>query len=259
MKYFHRIIFYVLAIISIIWACFALKTNPHVLLMNTEIYESIKLVYILLGTAVFWPMFYVEICDFIYSIQGKNGKLHLGHARFLQKDLVIAAVSAFILASVYWIDAVPYSFVGIDLGFVGIPFIVYAVYSLIQIYGIKIAGKPVNKIPVTIMLLAVIMFGLVSYSFLIKNSSGDFETYQALWFQLTILFGSFFIFTSTSMQLYFLQQGKLELSPFKKYFFKEVVRSRHKIYENMEEPIQNVNKKTHCEKAKHSARLRKKK
>ncbi|MDU7781670.1 MAG: hypothetical protein E7J86_21920, partial [Aeromonas caviae] len=65
MKYFHRVIFYSLLVLSLVWACFALKTNPFLLLYNFEFFESVKFIYILGGTAVFWPIFYVEIIDYL--------------------------------------------------------------------------------------------------------------------------------------------------------------------------------------------------
>ncbi len=254
MKYLHKIIFYILFFTAGIWACFTLRANPLVLLFNFEFLELINVI----SMTLLWPIFYIEVCELIYSRLGKNGKLFMGYAKSVQKDLVVATVTSFILASIYWTDSIPYNFSGIDLGFVGMPFVIAAIYSLFQMMRLKIAGKVIRITPVIIMLCIVISFGIYSYSLLSKNSSGDFKTYQAIWYQFTILFGSFFIFTTTSMQLYLLKKGKFELSEFKLYFLKEVLKIKYGLYQSLEKPIQDLNKKTQQEKARHSAQLRKK-
>ncbi|MFM5294607.1 hypothetical protein ACEUAI_10275 [Aeromonas veronii] len=257
MKYFHRFVFIILLVASMVWACFALKVNPYSLLYKIEIIESLKLLYILGFTAVFWPMFYIEILDYYASVSGRNGKIYFKYAKSIRKDIVVSTLAALILGSIYWFNPTKYDFSGIDLGFIGIPFLMHAIYTYFQIMSLTIGGKPVNKLPVVIMLVAVAAFTLLSYSVLFKNSSGNFETYQAIWFQLTILFGSFFIFTSANLQFQFVIFGKFELSQFKKYFFSEVIRSRQNIYSGMEEPLRKLNKQMAAEKSKHAASLRK--
>lgn len=251
MKYLHRIVFHSLLLISFIWAYFALKMD-----LRFEFIELIKFIYILGLTVIYWPIIYIEACDYILSVRGKNGKLYKGYAKSIQKDVVVSTISAIALASIYWVDSVPYNFVGIDIGFVGCPFVISAIYTIFQMMQVKIAEKPVNKLPLIIMLLAVSLFAVLSYSLLNRNSSGEFEPYQAIWFQFTILFGSFFIFTSTSMQLYFLKNGRAELSEFKKYFFQEVIRSNWQIYVGMDKTLQKINKRTQQNKASHVAKLK---
>lgn len=258
MKYVHRVIFHSLLISSLVWACFALKSNPFVLLYNFEFFESLKLIYILGFTAIFWPIFYVEVADYLSSVLGRNGKLYKNYAKSIQKDIVVSALAALVLSSIYWLDLVPYSFSGVDLGFVGFPFLIHAIYTYFQIMKIKIAGKPVRKTPVFVMLVIVLIYTLLSYSILIKNSSGGFEAYQAVWFQLTILFASFFIFANANLQLHLVERSKFELSPFKKYFFNEVIKTKHRMYVEMEDYLNKLNSHISQEKAKNSAFLRKK-
>ncbi|WP_219703993.1 hypothetical protein [Marinomonas lutimaris] len=258
MKYFHRVVFYSLLVSSLVWACFALKTNPFSLLYNFEFIESVKFIYILGGTAVFWPIFYVEIMDYLISSFGRNGKLYKTYANSIKKDIVVSFVAALILGSIYWLDLVKYNFSGIDLGYVGFPFLIYSIYTLFQIMKIKVAGKPVRKLPIIVMFVVIAIFTILAYSTLVKNSSGEYEAYQAIWFQLTILFASFFIFTSVSFQKHSLEKGKVELSQFKKYFFSQVIRSKNRLYESLEEPLIKMNEKTLQEKAKYSSSLRKK-
>uniref|UniRef100_UPI001F170706 hypothetical protein n=1 Tax=Vibrio sp. V23_P3S9T160 TaxID=1938675 RepID=UPI001F170706 len=90
-------------------------------------------------------------------------------------------------------------------------------------------------------------------------SSGQYENYQAIWFQITILFVSFYFYINTSYQLYFLKRGKIELSKFKLNFFTKVIVSKDQIFEKLAESIEKSNKQIQIEKAKHSANLRKKK
>jgi len=259
MKYFHRFIFYTLLVGSFVWACFALKTNPFILLYNLEFVEMIKFTYIMGLTVVFWPIFYVEICDLFSSFLGKNGRLYKSYLNFIKKDVVISFVAALVLMSIYWTDNVPYNFSGIDIGFVGGPFVIAAIYSVFQMMNIKIAGKLIRRLPLFIQLAVIIIFGVLAYSYLNKNSSGQFEAYQAIWFQITILCGSFFIFLSTSLQLFFLRNGKFELSKFKLYFFRDVIKSKHNIYESFEEPVKAINKRTERLKAQNAASKRRKK
>lgn len=258
MKYFHRIVFFSLLILSLVWACFALKTNPFSLLSSFEFVESLKIFYILAGTAVFWPIFYVETFDYLMSLSGRNGKLYQSYAKNIQKDVVVSFVAAFTLASIYWSNNATYDFSGIDIGYVGFPFLIHSVYMLFQTMKIKVAGKPVRKMPIIFMLAIIAIFTVLAYSTLLKNSSGEYEAYQAIWFQLTILFASFFIFTSVSFQKHSLEKGKIELSKFKKYFFSEVIRTKHGLYASLEEPLNELNKKTLQNKAKHSSSLRNK-
>lgn len=258
MKYLHRVVFFSLLILSSVWACFALKTNPLSLLYNFEFVESLKFTYILVGTVVFWPAFYVEITDYFMSVSGRNGKFYKSYADAMQKDIVVSVIAAITLGSIYWLDLVKYNFSGIDLGYLGFPFLFYSIYTLFQIIRIKVAGKPVRKLPIVIILFVVALSTILAYSILIKNSSGEYEAYQAIWFQLTILFASFFIFTSVNLQKHSLENGQFELSQFKKYFFSQIVRPKYKLYESLEEPLNKLNKRTLQRKAKYSSSLRKK-
>lgn len=257
MTFVHRLIFYLLLLTAFIWACFALDTNPFALLANFEFIESLKFTYIAGFTVVIWPAFYLEVADFIASAAGKNGKLYKGYADTIQKDIVISLVAAVVLGSIYWLDMVDYSFQGIDLAFIGVPFLVHAIYTLGQASKIKVAGKAVKKLPILMMVAAALMFSVLAFMSLLKNSSGEFSALQAIWLQLTILFGSFFIFTNASLQRHFLTTGRFELSNFKKYFFSEVLCSRRGFYADLEAPLKRLAQKTREDKAKHSALLRK--
>lgn len=272
MKYIHRILFYFILGVSICWACASMFTHIFSLLYNLEIIKSIdyistydfefieciKYMYILGFTAIFWPMFYVEIIDYISSIRGENGKLYKAYAGSIQKDVIVSSISAIVLGSIYWLDSVSYSYAGIDLGFVGIPFLIHAIYTVFQVMNTKVAGKKLKKWPLIVWLAVTVLYMLLSYSVLLNNASGHFATYQSIWFQLTILFGSFFFFASANLQLQFVKNGKYELSLFKKYFFTDVIKSKYQCYSSLEAPLKQLTANTLIEKSKHSSALRKK-
>jgi hypothetical protein len=209
-------------------------------------------------TAAFWPIFYIEVIDLVVSFLGKNGKIYKSYAKSIAKDFVIGFFSAIALAIVYWLDVVPYSLSGVDLAFVGIPFLLSGIYNIIQSMNIKIAGRPINKIPFIIILTIIFFYLFVFIFLLIKNSSGELNKYQSLYLQSTILFFSFYVFTSTSLQLHMLTKGKLERSSFKAYFMTEVLNRPHGAYNNLEEPLNKTNKQIQISKAIQSASIRKK-
>ena len=97
MKYFHRVMFYSLLVLSLVWTCFALKTNQFLLLYDCEFIELVKFTYILGGITIFWPMFYVEIIDYLISASGRNGKLYKTYASSIQKDIVVSFIAAYSL------------------------------------------------------------------------------------------------------------------------------------------------------------------
>lgn len=229
------------------------------MLSNFEIIESLKLIYFLGATAVLWPLFYVEAIDYLSSLLGNNGKLYKEYSESIKKDLIVSLLSSLVLASIYWRDSIAYDYKGIDLGFIGIPFLIIAMYTIFQMSSLKIAGKPVKKKPIAITFLVIFLYFTASYSALLDISSGEYSRYKAIWFQLTILFASIYAFTSTSLQIHSLSKGKFGLSKFKKHFFRNVIYSKEKLYESLEEPLERMNKNIIREKAIHSSKLRKKK
>jgi hypothetical protein len=259
MKYLHRFNLVAILTISTIWACLAFNTNPFYLIYSFQFIELLKITYILGFTVVFWAIFYLEICDLIYTALGKNGRVYSKYFSTIKKELATTLISALVLMSIYWGDSVKYDFSGIDLGFVGGPFIVISIISIFQMMKTKVAGKPVRKSVLFIILALILIFSVISYNYLQKNSSGDYETYQALWFQLTILFASFWFYLSTNWQLYFLTSSKIELSKFKLYFMKEVCWIKSNQPELINKLTKGLNKQNIIAKAKYSAKIRKKK
>lgn len=257
--YFHRFFFFFIFISSFIWAHFALEVNTFKMLYSFEIIDLLKFMYMAGFTVCFWPLFYVELIDYFMSLSGTNGRIYRLNAESMQKDIVVSSVTAMFLSSIYWLDLSPYSFAGVDIGIVGIPFLVYSLYTLFQISRLSIAGKSIRLKPLIPFFVAIMLITIVSHYVLVQNSSGKFETYQAIWFQLTIFFTSFFFYANTNLLFNAYKYGKLELSDFKKYFLADVLNQKNSLYIQMEGPLHEINKIMAREKSKHAKSLRKKK
>lgn len=259
MMYFHRVVFFFIFISSFIWAHFALEVNTFKMLYSLELLDLLKFMYMAGFTVCFWPLFYVELIDYFMSLSGRNGRIYRLNAESMQKDIVVSSVTALFLSSIYWLDLSSYSFAGVDIGIVGIPFLLYSLYTLFQISKLNIAGKSIRFKPLIPFFVAILSITIVSHYVLVQNSSGKFEAYQAIWFQLTIFFTSFFFYANTNLLFNALKFGKFELSEFKKYFIADVLNRKNSLYIEMEGPLDEINKSMAREKSKHATSLRKKK
>lgn len=258
MKRIHRILVLTILLISFGWGLIVVGTSifsfPESL---GKLLENYILFCILMFGVACWGWFYIEIIDFLVCLSGENGKLYYQYAISIRKTILVSVLVAVLLASIYTFDVSRYDFASVDLGFIGIAFLMNSIYTLFQITKIRIAGKALKKIPIVIMLLIVIILGVLSYYVLLRISSGAFKAHQSIWFQLTILFGSFCAYTSIHLQLQMLKLGKLELSKFKKYFINDVIKSKSGIYTELEEPFKKINKDIVQQRARYSAVLRK--
>lgn len=256
-KYLHRLIFYPLLFVAIGWGVFALRINPLIMIYELQFFELLKAIYIIFFTAAFWPIVYIELVDYLHSRLGRNGRQYLDYAKSLQKDLVVAGLTALVLASIYWIDSVSYGFSGIDIGFVGFPFLVNALYTLVQSTRVSIGGQRVRKRVPLSLFGVVLVFTISAFWLLVKNASGELDTDQALFLQLTILFCGICFFLSTNFILHTWKQGHFEASAFKRYFFSEVVRSKQQLYSHLDEGLGPLNRQLAQRKSQHAAAVRK--
>ena len=241
-KAIHRLFFFLIMMLAIIWGVYALKASPLELFEMTNIVESIKITYILGVTAIFWPIFYVEIVDLAFSAADKNGELYHNYFISTRKDLIVNSTVALVLLSIYWMDGVPYSFSGIDIGIAGAPFLVSAIYDLPQLMKTKLEGTSIRKAPLLVMLIAMLAWSVFSYFMLLRDSAGNFESYQAIWFQITILCGSFYMYSYISLQLHMVRVQEFKISKFKTYFFKDVLKSKNEYYSTLEASMESLNK-----------------
>jgi hypothetical protein len=255
-RYLHRLIFYPILLIALGWGVLSLRINPLALLYDLQFFELLKATYIILFTAVFWPIAYIELVDYLHSRAGKNGRQYLDYAKSLQKDLVVAGLTALVLASIYWLDSVSYGFSGIDIAFVGFPFLVNSLYTMIQCTYLSIGGRRVRKQAPLLMFFVVLSVTVVAFWMLVKNASGELETDQALYLQLTILFCGVCFFLSSNFLLHAWSQGRLEASAFKRYFFSEVVRSKHNLYGRLDEKLESLNRQLAQRKSQNAAAVR---
>lgn len=256
-RYFHRIIFYPLLALALGWGVLALRINPLTMIYEQQFLELLKATYILGFTAVFWPIAYIELVDYLHSRLGRNGRQHLDYAKSLQKDLIVAGLTALVLATIYWLDSVSYGFSGIDIAFVGFPFLVSALYTLIQATQVSIGGLRVRKRAPLLMFCVVLAFTITAFWLLVKNASGELETDQALFLQLTILFCGLSFFLGSNFILHTWKQGRFEASAFKRYFFSEVIRSKHQTYSSLDEKLKPLNRQLAKRKSQHATAVRK--
>ncbi|MBD8708466.1 hypothetical protein IFT47_17695 [Pseudomonas sp. CFBP 13711] len=255
--YLHRGVFSSLLLVSFVWCLYALRANPLEMLESWDFWGMVKVTYVIGFSAVFWPMIYIEGVDYIYSRMGKNGRQNLEHSKSLQKDLVVATLTALALACIYWLDSVSYGLTGIDIAFVGLPLLVNALYTLVQCTRVKIAGEPVRKKAIFINFCFVFAFIAVTFRLLINNSSGELESDQALFFQVTVVLCGLHFFLTTNFMHMAWRQGRIETSAFKHYFFNQVIKSKNGWYNIMEAEMVHLNRRLRIRKAKYAQEMRK--
>ena len=202
MRHVHRVIFYALVLVALGWSVIALRANPLALLLDKNSWPLIKTIYVVTFTAAFWPIAYIELVDYIHSRLGKNGALYLAYAKSVQKDLVVATITALVLATIYWMDSATYGLSSIDIAFVGFPFLVNTLYSLIQATQLTLGGQRIRKRAPLILFGIVLTFTGIAAWLLVKNAAGELEPDQALFLQLTILFVSLNFFLSSNFVLH---------------------------------------------------------
>jgi hypothetical protein len=256
-RYLHRFIFFSLLVVTLCWGAFSLRINILTMLYDLQFFELLKATYIIFFTAVFWPIAYIELVDYFHSRLGRNGRQYLDYAKSLQKDLVVPGLTALVLGCIYWLDSASYGFSGIDIAFVGFPFLVNALYTLIQSTRVSIGGQRVHKRAVLTLFGIVLVFSLTAFWLLIKNASGELDTDQALFLQLTILFCSINFFFTSNFILHSWKQGRVETSAFKRYFFIEVVASKYQLYSSLDERLEPLNRQLAQRKSRHAAAVRK--
>lgn len=168
--------------------------------------------------------------------------------------LIITAVA---LAGIYWLDSVGYVFSGVDIAFVGFPFLINALYTLVQATQVSVAGQPIRKRAPLFIFCVVLGGTATAYWLLVKNASGELATDQALYLQLTILFSGICFFLSSNFMLYWWRSGRVESSPFKRYFLTEVVVwPKLNLYRDMDKVIEPFNRQLEQRKSQHAAAIR---
>lgn len=257
MTYLHRTVFWVLLLLAAGWCFYALRANPIEMLVNFEFLGALKTLYIIGFTASFWPLAYMETVEYIYSRIGRNGLQNLEYAKSLQKDLVVTTLTALALACIYWLDSASYGLSGIDIAFVGFPLLINSLYTMLQCTKVKIAGKHVRRRAIAFNFFKTLAFTSVAFWLLIKNSSGELETGQALYLQISVLLiGLHFFLTNNLIHLTF-KRGRIEPSAFRHYFVNHVIRSKYGLYNMMEAEMVLLNRRLQVDKSRHAQGMRK--
>lgn len=254
MIYFHKFMFIFISIVGLIWTCIALETAPF----QGGFWDTVRLTYITAGSIAWWGGAYILGMQFVYIRFVYKNKLLRKYAVSIQKDIVVSLIAAIMLASIYWLDSVDYSFNGIDLGFIGVPFGIASFYAVFQLFGVKIAGEKLVCKPLFITLIFLTVSYLVICYLLLENLGGTYSTAKALWVQITVLCFSFVMFLNTHLMLFFAQEGRLAIPEFQSSVLKGFNNDADSILKEMEQPVQQANKMLEVNKAKYSASLRRK-
>ncbi|MFL6875911.1 hypothetical protein ACJ6YJ_13695 [Pseudomonas marginalis] len=258
MKYLHRFIFWSLMVVGVVWGIYALRFNPFSVSGDLYSYfELLKVTYVLGASAVFWPLSYVLLIDYIHSRRGRHGQHFFDYAKPLQKDFVVAGLTALLLAGIYWLDSADYGFSGVDIAFVGVPFLINALYTLVQCTRMKVVGRPVRKRRMFVMAGVVLSYIGVTTWLLVRNSSNELDVDQALFLQITIVFSGLSFFLLSHYTLHCLSRGRFLASPFQLYFFNVIVKSKHQVYEKSVEQLEAFNRHITTLKSQNAAKIRK--
>jgi len=257
MTYLHRVVFWALLLLAVCWCFHSLRMDLSVMYEKDDVLGMLGCFYAIGCTAVFWPLVYMETVEYIYSRMAKNGRQNLEYAKLLQKDLVVATLSALALVCIYWLDSANYGLSGIDIAFVGFPLLISSLYTMVQCTRIKIAGKYLRRGVIAFKFFAILALTSLAFWLLVKNSSGEFEIDQALYLQISVLLIGLHFFLTNNLVYLIFKQGRIESSAFRHYFVNHVIRSKHGVYNKFETEMGPLNRQWQANKAKHAQEMRK--
>ena len=254
---FHKAMVIILIAFTAVFTCFALEMNPIKPFFQFQLLESLKVMYILGFAVVFWVNVYIEIVDYVRNRLGLESKLLKEQAASLQKDLVVTVFSAVVLSFIYWLDSSSYSFTSVDVGAAALPFLFSSLYAIFQLFSVKIAGESLRKTPLfSVSTIVFFTLGFLVHT-LIKTSSGEYSAIKSIWYQVTFLSLSFYLFMNCHQQLFFLKKGQFGISGFKTNLFKGMVKTHENYLKDLPEALDARNKELRTQKAVHSAKIRK--
>lgn len=238
----HKTTYYFILSIFFTWTAVVFYSDIVSLIKTPTSFGFIQLIYVLAISLAFWLLFYLDLVDFIYSRSGKNGNFFLSFSKSIQKDMVVAVAVGIVLLSIYWSDKVQYSFSGIDIGASGVPFLISSIYISLALFKLRIKGLSLNRIPIITALSLKILLFAVFYYLLLTNSSGEFQTHQAIWVQLTVLFASFSIYTRSHLNFKMLAEEWYEVSPFTLFFINKVTFYKFSYINDIDSSFKKINK-----------------
>ncbi|MNY30063.1 hypothetical protein D3C86_1641490 [compost metagenome] len=198
------------------------------------------------------------MANFLHSRLGKSGDFFLEQAKSVQKDLIVASITALLLALIYCLDAVEYNFSGIDIAFVGVPFLVSAFYTYIECWQIKVAGKPIRKIVALVLLGGILIMTISAITLLIKNSSSELSVECSIFLQISVILCGLQFFLGGTILLYCLSKQQARFPPFIKHFFSAVVMSPTGLTARVASGMEDTNRMWRKQKSENATAFRKK-
>ncbi|MCU0092190.1 hypothetical protein N8H72_19615 [Pseudomonas koreensis] len=242
MSRFHSVVFWSLLATGIVWGVFfGVNMSPGIYTLKNLAISAVYVVYgIVLG--FFWPTCYVSLASFLHSRLGKSGEFFLAQSKSVQKDMVVAAVTGGLLVLIYFLDTADYSFSGVDIAFVGVPFLVSAFYTYVECWSIKVAGRPIQKKAALVMLGGILMVTISAIALLIKNSSSELSVESSLFLQVSVILCGLQFFLGDTLLLFCLSRQQAHFPPFIKDFFSIVVFSPTGLTSRVASKVEDTNR-----------------
>lgn len=219
MKY----ILFIPLVISFFWA--------QLYLTSSSIISSFM---IMLGPSM-WGAFCVYMYDFYRAKVKRNSPYMIELYSQIQKDIVLATISGLTFIVFILMTSNKYDFSNVDLAFFGMPFIASSIGEILKLNSKKFFdNKMVDKIKWYITITLLILYAIF-FALLVKIIENEFSTRQSVWYQLTIVFTSIFVYFWTSYIRFIFEKKHMEISP----VIMEIV-SSYKIANSLLAEIPNI-------------------
>ncbi len=241
----ERFTLYTILTIGFLWGIFTQQDN--IWLLTYKIFYLVP----------FWVYPFILSYDLWFTIAGKNSKQVAAYYKSISLDLINGVLLAAFTISLFYLSGINYSDTSIDIGTFGASFIILGMLKLIKVSRYKIAGMPINTKFIFLMVVCVFGFIITMIYSLSDIIKGKFEIWQSIWLQISFLSVSIFVLVEVGRIVYFIEKAEMSPSLGLLTFF-ERIGSNHKLYENATVQAEKWNKEIKIAKAKHSARLRKK-
>lgn len=151
--------------------------------------------------------------DFCCAITGKNTPFLTKLFRSIRDDIAICAATGALLFVFYAVLPVAYGAYNIDVALFGIPFYLTAILRITQCARLEVVGRRLPR-AISLGLLAFAVTVLVT-SFVVawKVALHRISPAASIWYQVSVLASSLFLFIESNRLLYFMKEKRIEPSP----------------------------------------------
>ncbi|MBB5191247.1 hypothetical protein HNQ50_001970 [Silvimonas terrae] len=202
-----KILFLALLSGSLIWGLITIGVNP----ITAGPLQTLALLYILLISVPFWPIFYLEFIEFYKAMRDQRSEYMKTFYESQSETIVGLSASAIVLIFIYYESSPSYSWSAIDIAGLGFPLYAIAFLNFFKLSRLKTEKIKSNALS-KLILMPLSCTGLIFAAWIsIKNTNGKFLPYQSIWIQLSIFFNSFWFLITSAKILYFAKNGKIEI------------------------------------------------